>query len=682
MRSRLFLKNHFESVLAALLLLVLVAELGFSVRRQSQTFDEAFHIYAGYRHWQCGDFGINPEHPPLAKLVATIPLLFDRPKNPGSPCATDSTNKWVDFELTTNFLYSNNAGRTLAETRLFIASFTLLLALLVFVAARRMFGGSVALIALLLAVFEPSILGHGALVTTDLAETCCFFAAVYAFYCYTEKPTKRRLIFCGLAAGFALVAKHSGVLLFPVLTILAVADGWIRWRASAPQGFGGPTEWKPYVVRQIAALAVIFALAATTLWGFYRFRYSARPAGHAMTQSFPDFLQDSIQNRQAHSVMLSTVIPRLTRLLPESYLYGLADITTDSAAGRPAFILGHLYPTGQWFYFPVVFLIKCTLGFLGLLVLTPFAFGNLWSAKRRETLFLLVPVSVYFGVSMTSHLNFGVRHILPVYPFLIVLAAAAAWQFTRQWRVWRYTVIFLVVFHCASSLRAFPHYLSYSNELWGGAEGTYRYLADTNADWGQGLIEEREYLARNRITDCWIAYNGTADLDYYDIPCSKRFPDYFTAKRAAVVPQPIEGTLLISVFTLSGWDSGPAELNPYAPLWHMKPVANLGGHTLVFQGSFDLPLLTASSHSRMAVLFAAQERSEEALVEARMGVKMDPLDMDNHLTLAEVLTQAKQYSEARSEYVEAIRLSEAQGTGYRWSSIGTARGELAALMRR
>jgi hypothetical protein len=323
--------------------------------------------------------------------------------------------------------------------------------------------------------------------------------------------------------------------------------------------------------------------------------------------------------------------------------------------------------------------IKCTLGFLGLLILTPFASGNLWGAKKRETLFLLVPAAVYFGASMTSHLNFGVRHILPVYPFLIVLAAAAAWQLTRQWRVWRYTVIFLVVFHCVSSLRAFPHYLSYSNELWGGPVGTYRYLADTNADWGQGLIEEREYLTRNRITDCWIAYNGTADLDYYGIPCSSRFPDYFTAKRAAVVPQPIEGTLLISVFTLSGWASGPAELNPYAPLWHMKPVANLGGHTLVFQGRFDLPLLTAASHSRMALIFAAQERLEEALTEARIGVKMDPQDMDNRLTLAEVLTQAKQYSEARSEYVEAIRLSEAQGTGYRWASIGAARSELAAL---
>jgi hypothetical protein len=678
MQSRLVWKSHSEALVAALLLLVFAAELGFSARRQSQTFDEAFHIYAGYHHW-CGDYGINPEHPPFAKLVATVPLLFDRPKNPGASCASDTTNKWADFEITTNFLYSNDAGRILAETRFFIASFSLLLALVVFVAAREMFGGSTALLAMLLVVFEPSILGHGALVTTDLAETCCFFGAVYAFYRYTERPSALRLVVCGLAAGLALAAKHSGIILVPVFVLLAVADGWIRWRVSGPASSASRAEWKRQAVRQVAALALIAALAITTLWGFYRFRYSARPAGHEMAQSLPAFLQDSIQNRQAHSVMLSRVIPRLTRLLPESYLYGLADIATDSAAGRPVFILGRLYPTGRWFYFPIAFLIKATLGFLLLFLLSFLPRGYLWGEKIRETLFLVLPAAVYFGVSMTSRLNFGIRHILPVFPFLIVLTAAAAGQIARQSRAWACVVILLAAFHCVSSLRAFPHYLSYSNEAWGGPAETYRSLSDTNADWGQGLIEEREYLARNGIKDCWIAYNGTEDLDYYGIPCRRRFPDYFTAKRATLVPQPVEGTLLISVFQLSGWTSGPSELNPFGPLRHVKPTANLGGHTLVFQGRFDLPLLSAESHSRMAQILAAEGHVDEALAEARAGVKLSPEDMDNHLALAEILDQAKQGAEARLEYREAIRLSEAQGPGYRWASIGAARGELAAL---
>ena len=101
---------------AAFLLLVLVAQLGFSVRRQSQTIDEADHIYAGYRYWQCSDFGVNPEHPPFAKLVDTLPLVFDRPKNPGVPCASYSTGQAADFLHGHDFLYSNDAGKILAET--------------------------------------------------------------------------------------------------------------------------------------------------------------------------------------------------------------------------------------------------------------------------------------------------------------------------------------------------------------------------------------------------------------------------------------------------------------------------------------------------------------------------------------------------------------------------------------
>ncbi|MGB2888972.1 MAG: glycosyltransferase family 39 protein [Candidatus Acidiferrales bacterium] len=688
MQIRSVSRKHFENVLAALLLLILAVELGFSARRQSQTFDEAFHIYAGYQHW-CGDFGINPEHPPFAKLVAAIPLLFDRPKDRGPSCASYATSKFPDgFALARDFLYLNDAGRILAETRFFIASFTLLLAVFVFLAARRMFGGSAALLAMLLVVFEPTILGHGVLVTTDLAETCWFFAAVYACYRYTQQPTWLRLIACGLAAGLALAAKHSGILILPALALLGVADAWIRRRDlprsgshplsdAAPADSSGYGAWTRQLVRQVGALALIVAVAITTLWAFYRFRHSPRPAGHEMSESLSAFIQASIQYRHAHSVMLSQVIPRLTHVLPESDVYGMADVATDSVVGRTSFILGRLYPTGRWFYFPVVFVIKCTIGFLLLLLLTFLAGEYLWREKTRETLFLLIPAVFFFGVSMTSHLNFGARHILPIFPLLIALAAGAACHLARQRRAWAYAVILLAAFHCVSSLRAFPNYLSSSNEAWGGPQQTYRYLLDTNSDWGQGLIDDREYLARDSITDCWMDYVGTADVDYYGIPC--RLMAYFPNKRVAAIPRPFKGTLLVSVNELTGWQWGPPEFDPFGALRHVKPVANLGGHTLVDQGRFDLPLVSGESHSALAQILVSQGHVEEALVEARTGVEMAPQSMDTHLALAGALEQAKQLREARSEYLEAIRLAETQGEGYYWFSIAAARQGLAAL---
>jgi len=417
-------------------------------------------------------------------------------------------------------------------------------------------------------------------------------------------------------------------------------------------------------------------MATAILWGFYLFRYSARPVGREMSDSITTYIQDAIRYGGVHTVLLSQVIPRLVHVLPESYLYGLAHVTIASSGG-PTFLLGHLYSTGQWFYFPIAFVIKSTLAFLFMLVLTFVATPYLWGEKKRETLFLTVPAAMFFGLSLTSRLNIGIRHILPIYPFLIVLAAGAAWRLAARKRVWMYAIVALTAFHCASSLMAFPNYLSYSNEIWGGPQKTYRYLSASNVDIGGGHIDEKNYLARNRITDCWIA---AFDLDYNGIPC-KPFPGVsaFVSKRFAVVPSPVEGTLLISTSQLSGMSWGPPELNAYGPLWHEKPVANLGGHTLIFQGRFDLPLLSASSHSSQAQILASQGHLEEALAEAHAAVEMAPERMQAHLTLAQVLIRAKQFPQARVEYSEAIRLREMGDARYYRIPILTARKGLAAL---
>ena len=625
--------DRLHPVFAGLLLLVLAAELGFFARRQSQTIDEADHIHAGYRYWQCADFGVNPEHPPFAKLVDTLPLVFDRPKNPGPPCASYDTGTFPDFAHGHDFLYSNDAGRILAETRLFAASFTVMLAIFVFLAARRMFGKGPALFALLLLVFEPTVLAHGAEVTTDLPVTCWLFGAVYAFYRYTESPSALRLIFSGLTAGLALATKHSAAVLLPILVLLEITDIWVPRRDSASTGPSGGfvKRIRPRLIERAAAPVVIISIATAILWGCYLFRYSARPAGHEMSDSLTTYIQDATRYGGVHSVLLSQMIPRMVHVVPEAYLYGLANVAIASS-GRLTFLLGHLYPTGQWFYFPIAFVIKSTLAFLLLLALTLFAIPYMWREKKRETLFLTIPAAVFFSVSLISRLNIGIRHILPIFPFLIVLAAGAAWRLAGRKRMWMYAVVALAALHCVSSLRAFPNYLSYSNEAWGGPRETYHYLANSNVDSGGGLVDERNFLVRNRITDCWIAAFGSADLDYYGIPC-KILTAFSPQKRSAAAPRPLEGTLLISTSVLAGTVSDPPELNPYGPLWHEEPVANLGGHTLVFQGRFDLPLLSAAGLSTQAQILASQGRLDEALAEARTAVGMAPQRMQTHISL-------------------------------------------------
>ena len=169
------------------LLVILVLELALSVRRETQTWDEACHIFAGYRYWTRGDFGMNPEHPPLVKLLAAAPLLTlplhgQERKNLFS--------KEEDFISATEFVYTNNAEQIMFRARMAASLLTLLLAVLVFAATREMFGTKAGFVALTLFVFEPNILAHGATVTTDIGFSCFLLATVYAFYRYVKAPSR------------------------------------------------------------------------------------------------------------------------------------------------------------------------------------------------------------------------------------------------------------------------------------------------------------------------------------------------------------------------------------------------------------------------------------------------------------------------------------------------------------
>jgi hypothetical protein len=97
-----------------------------------------------------------------------------------------------------------------------------------------------------------------------------------------------------------------------------------------------------------------------------------------------------------------------------------------------SYVFGTVYRHSRWLYFPAAFLIKTTLGQLLLLLLLPFAIKFRHAQRHRELLFLLVASAVYFLAAVQSGFNIGARHILPVYSFLIILAAFAAWQLLER----------------------------------------------------------------------------------------------------------------------------------------------------------------------------------------------------------------------------------------------------------
>jgi dolichyl-phosphate-mannose-protein mannosyltransferase len=656
------------AALVVLLLILLVAQLARFVTRQSQSWDEGDHVYAGYRSVTHADFGLNPEHPPFAKMVAALPLLR---MNLRVPPLQGREFKHEAFLGGRDFVFGNDADTMLFRARMAVCVFTVLLALFAFLAGREMFGTSAGLTALVLLVFDPNLLAHGALVTTDAALSCWMMAAVYAFYRYLRRPSAPRLLLTGLAAGLALASKHTGLLILGALGLVAIAE-WLGERSSAD-----PRAFRRRGLSLAGALLVVGVIAVGVLWAFYGFRYAARPEGLTLNPPASEILQGVPQPHQA------AILGGLARwrVLPESYLCGLADVFTTEAFYR-SYLFGKAYPHGVWFYFPAAFLIKSTLAFLVLPFVVVIAIATRRLAARREILFLLVPSVFCFLVAMSSRMNIGARHILPVYPFLAVAGSGALWALARSHRGRMYATGALLAAQVGSSLHAFPSYIAYSNELWGGPTQTYRYLSDSNSDWAQQLKSLKRHLDGRGTHDCWFAYfgDGTADVRYYGIPC-RPLPtvDGFWLNEVPQVPAEIDGTVIISAGILSGFEVGPGALHPYGAFEAITPTAQIDGGVFVYEGRFQIPLASAMARAEKAEADLRTGQAERALTEARDAIALAPTLVKARVVAGDALSALGRTAEARPEYEAALEAALTIEPAFQVQWVEPLRARLAAL---
>jgi hypothetical protein len=659
--------SAFELAALCFLLVVISLQLFFSVRRESQTWDEANHIFTGYRTWTHSDYGLNPEHPPLLKLLATAPLLSLQPK---SPALEDRFFKEDAFLRGKEFLYQNDAEQILARTRTAAAILTLLTALVVFFATREMFGSGAAFVALVLLAFDPNLLAHGALITTDVGLACFMFLSIYLFYRFVKSPSALRLIAAGVSVGLVIAVKHTGLLVLPILFLLLIGEIIFNTFAPNREKFGR------HALKLIGSLVLITLIGFVLLWSFYRFRYEARPNGLQLNPPLAEY----VQGLKPYEAWPIATAARL-HLLPESYLYGLVDVKL-TANYYTSYVLGKVYAHGVWFYFPIAFLIKSTVGVLALLLLSLFVIATHRLKHAREIFFLLIPVVFYLAVAMTVGMNIGVRHILVVYVFLYVLIGGAAWALMQQSRKWFYAVGVLLAIHAGSSLLAFPNYIAYANELWGGPAQTHKYLTDSNSDWGQQLKSVKQYLDQRGVKDCWFVYfaAGVAEPSYYGIPC-KPLPTLNTLwlNEQIEVPNSIEGPVLISASNLSGLEFGPGPLDPYGQFKRLQPTAVIDRGVFVFDGKFDMSLAAAISKSQKAQNLAAAKQLDQALQEAEAAVALAPDSVHTHLALGDILLARGESQPARASYEKALELAKTIEPEFQIRSVAGIEEKLQAV---
>ena len=513
-------------IVPAILLLAYLAQCTWFIQSQSFTFDEPIDIVSGLEQWRTGQYsgglGMN-DHPPLARLLCTLPAINSRFQIGNKVVPNPEAVAWhnSDFDSFGSVLPSPEAVAW--HTRPVNAVLGAVLGLLLWLAARSLYSTNAANFVLALFSFSPSLIAHFSLAATnDGVMTLMLFATVFQLRRWHHDRSWPQAALLGLVLGGLLISKASSLPFFGVAIVLMLVlkPGTIAIR---------PFEWN---WRQAVAA---FLISFLIVWGAYRFHVSKVTIAASDIQlriAIPE-RADPIIRHSSRAFHVSVPVPAFEFIQGLGYQLGHAKI------GHFGYLLGRSYVGGSRLYFPMAILLKWPTIVL-LLFLTALGLMCLRRTPLPQdfALWAAFPV-LYFMLAEFAKLNIGERYILPIYPFVLLLCGSL-WRFTRGRR--RVLVLLLVALavHVGDVMRYAPDYLSYFN-LFVSPANSYKLLSDSNVDWGEGLVALRDYQLAHPTVPIHLAYSGNVAPDVYGIRAIPLMPN-----------ERVSGTVVISANYLSG----------------------------------------------------------------------------------------------------------------------------------
>lgn len=568
-------------IAAAALIAFVVLALG-DITTTSPTSDEPVHLASGWSYWKTHDYRLNPEHPPLVKMIAAVPLLSTTWQPSASAnemwrlAMTNASAEWFfahrlfyalrgrapgDVPPTesvprTDYVYDSDALFHRARTTLLIV-FGLTLGIIIFCWTRDLFGPWGAALAVSLFAFDPNFIAHSGLVTTDVPITCLIAATIYFFWRWMRNATKLNAILFVIFFALAFVAKFSAVVLLIIVPLLAIR----RPRAFALIGI---------------AVVATFAM----IWAAYGFRFAATEQPLPLRGTVDEWYAKKEILRRGETPTDAGLARAAARtpvgflgeaiffahdhkLLPEAYLYGFAQVESGAYL-RTSYLRGDASMSGFRSYFFWTFVTKTPIATLIAIVC---ALAIAWRTRRFEW-FLLTPAAIYLVISLGADLNIGHRHILPIYPFLYILCGILGMRFFAAAAAAALSCF--VVFAPLDPM--WGRHLSYFNELAGGPTRGWRTLSDSNIDWGQDLPRLASWLREHDADKQPVnmSYFGPADPHFYGIRYVNLPGGYYAAPESNDLVKP--GYLAVSVSDYSGATMAVGQTTAW-----QQTVANLHG---------------------------------------------------------------------------------------------------------
>ncbi len=551
------LPDYLTRALPLLLILAFFAQGMTHARHASLTFDEGPHLAVGYATLRTGDLRLQPVHihPPLANVLAAAPLLFqtDLPE----PKEIEGWNVNSLSAVTDSIVWQYSHPRHIAVAgRVPILLLGVLLSALILRWTADLAGASAGILALALYAFDPNFIAHASLITTDMAAVFFSVATLYALRRQTRDTRPKHLwkwAGVGVLLGLAQLAKVSALMLVPVVGLeLGIASYGLH-----------TTSWEQRLARFIRRVLGVFVPAGLVVWAGYGFEIGPVPG-------------------------LTFSVPAATHV--KIFL----SLRKHYALGHPTFLMGQVSDQGWWWYFPTAFVLKTP---LSVLVLGAWCvMRGAWHTIRSRFTFHASHLTLYLFpllyaiASFFSTVNIGYRHLLPLLPFIHigigVSVASLISDSTREKSRVINQLPPVIVFGALAwlwmgTLGIAPHYLAFFNELAGGPDNGYKYLVDSNLDWGQNLWDLQAWMDQNDRGHVYYAHYSPARPQVYGINADFLPPDPRAVDFTPWHPEPGFYAIGATVF------QGPyaPDLNTYAWFRTREPTARLG-HALFL---YDVP---------------------------------------------------------------------------------------------